>query len=166
MVNLSEFYDKKNCNENGFCSFEFQTGTPFPSLAQLLSVLPPQSADLSPKPLGELMRHPSSPLAPYYPTEFESDANGKRQSWEAVVKLPFIDADELLGTVNRIMDADEEKNLLTPAERRRNKPGKEHVFVAPGLSDKEREKVQQKTVQKRKLPVKKKKKPKVNKVAD
>ena len=37
-----------------------------------------------------------SPILDFYPEEFESDLNGKRQEWEAVVKIPFIDEDRLL----------------------------------------------------------------------
>jgi 5'-3' exonuclease len=131
IVNLNEFYDESEDSE--FKSFPFDKGTPFPSLAQLLSVLPPQSASLLPKALAELMLHPSSPLIPYYPSDFTSDPNGKRQSWEAIVLIPFIDADQLLDTVERVLDKDKETGaLLSAAERRRNAPGKSHVFVPPG----------------------------------
>ena len=137
MVNLAEFYT--NADEEGYCSFEFELGAPFPSLAQLLSVLPPQSAELLPKPLAELMLHPSSPLLEYYPPDFVSDPNGKRQSWEAIVQIPFIDSDVLLDTVDKIIAVDDDgKELLTASERRRNRPGKEHLFVPPGLTSEER----------------------------
>ena len=33
----------------------------------------------------------SSPIGDFYPVEFEQDLNGKRQDWEAVVLIPFID---------------------------------------------------------------------------
>ncbi len=91
MVNLSEFYsDSSNVadDEEGFKTFLFESSEPFPSLAQLLSVLPPQSSSLLPKPLGELMIHPSSPIINFYPPEFTTDPNGKRQPWEAVVQIP------------------------------------------------------------------------------
>ena len=136
MVNLHEFY---GCTEmidikdnNGFRKFVFEQTEPFPPLAQLLSVLPSQSASLLPPVLGELMIEPSSPLAPYYPQDFESDPNGKRQPWEAVVKIPFIDGEKLLEVVNGILESDEEGingQLLTNAERRRNVRGKSHTFV-------------------------------------
>ena len=138
MVNLHEFYCNEQDNNNSdeeFKSFSFEQGTPFPSLAQLLSVLPPQSADLLPPSLAELMIHPSSPLMPYYPQDFTTDANGKRQSWEAVVQIPFIDANILLETVQQIIEADEhadeQDRLFTNAERRRNARGTTHTFVAP-----------------------------------
>jgi 5'-3' exonuclease len=72
-------------------------------------------------------------LTPFYPPDFTTDPNGKRQSWEAVVQIPFIDADLLLDTVNQILEKDKvgEKPLLTKAERLRNSPGKEHLFIAP-----------------------------------
>lgn len=137
MVNLSEFYDEfEGSEEEGeYKSWPFEKGTAFPSLAQLLSVLPPQSAALLPKPLAELMLDPASPLIQFYPPDFTSDPNGKRQSWEAVVKVPFIEADLLLDTVERILEKDGEDGavpLLNPGERRRNSRGKHHLFVPKG----------------------------------
>lgn len=135
MVNLYEFYGDEDVDikdNNGFRVFPFDETEPFPPLAQLLSVLPPQSSSLLPKVLGELMTEPSSPLAPYYPSDFASDPNGKRQPWEAVVKIPFIDGDQLLEVVNKILDADEKAvtgELLSNAERRRNIKGQSHTFV-------------------------------------
>jgi len=139
-VNLDELYDLESDaigNEQGFKALSFDAGQTFPPLAQLLSVLPPQSADLLPKPLGELMLHPSSPLINFYPNDFTSDPNGKRQPWEAVVKIPFIDANILLGTVNQILDQDKKKQdegedgLLSKAERMRNTRGSSAEFLAP-----------------------------------
>ena len=136
MVNLNELYHDDN-KDAEFKSFKFDLGTPFPSLAQLLSVLPPQSATLLPSALGELMIHPSSPIIEYYPNDFTSDANGKRQSWEAIVEIPFIDGDVLLNTVEQVLEKDDENsNLLSPSERRRNRPGKIHYFKPTGEGDK------------------------------
>jgi 5'-3' exoribonuclease 1 len=138
MVNLSEFYEE--ADEDGFCTIPFELGTPFDNLAQLLSVLPPQSADLLPRPLAELMTHPSSPLVPFYPHDFESDPNGKRQTWEAVGQIPFIDSDILLDTVDKILKADQQdptRNLLSASERRRNERGVEHTIRPPGLTPEE-----------------------------
>jgi len=135
MVNLWEFYGDEDIDikdNDGFRRFEMDNTEPFPPLAQLLSVLPPQSATLLPGVLGELMTEPSSPLAPYYPADFDSDPNGKRQPWEAIVKIPFIDGEQLLEVVNGILDADEKAvtgELLTNAERRRNLKGTSHTFV-------------------------------------
>lgn len=134
LVNLAEFYDHPD--EEGYCTMDFELGEPFPSLAQLLSVLPPQSSSLLPKPFAELMVNPASPLIPYYPPDFTSDPNGKRESWEAIVQIPFIEADMLLGTVEQILQADDKnQNLLTKGERRRNVRGTDHLFVAPGGGD-------------------------------
>lgn len=131
LVNLAEFYEE--ADEEGFCSMKFDLGEPFPSLAQLLSVLPPQSSTLLPKPFAELMIHPSSPLIKYYPPDFTSDPNGKRESWEAIVQIPFIEADVLLDTVEQILQTDSEKqNLLSNAERRRNVRGQTHTIKAVG----------------------------------
>ena len=38
----------------------------------------------------------NSPILDFYPLGFEQDLNGKKQDWEAVVKIPFIDEERLL----------------------------------------------------------------------
>ena len=38
----------------------------------------------------------NSSILDFYPQEFEQDLNGKKQDWEAIVKIPFIDQDRLL----------------------------------------------------------------------
>jgi len=42
------------------------------------------------------MYDPNSPILGFYPLEFEQDLNGKKQDWEAIVKIPFIDEERLL----------------------------------------------------------------------
>eukprot|EP00904_Undaria_pinnatifida_P010881 jgi/Undpi1/6923/HiC_scaffold_21.g09397.m1 len=98
----------------------FEKGRPFPNLLQLLSVLPPQSADFLPEPYKKLMIDPASPLLEYYPTEFECDSNGKRNSWETVVKIPFIDERDVFSALSSIDHAVD----LEPVDRLRNCEGK------------------------------------------
>eukprot|EP00171_Calliarthron_tuberculosum_P020206 IDg20206t1 len=71
-------------------------GNPFAPLTQLMAVLPPESATCLPAPMRDLMVRNDSPVADFYPTEFQTDLNGKRNAWEAVVLVPFIDEDRLL----------------------------------------------------------------------
>uniref|UniRef100_A0A7R9ZLD0 Xrn1 helical domain-containing protein n=1 Tax=Craspedostauros australis TaxID=1486917 RepID=A0A7R9ZLD0_9STRA len=80
---------------------------------------------------------PTSPLINFYPPDFKQDPNGKRQPWEAVVQVPFIESDILLETVTQVLDEDKKTGgtLLTPAERRRNVRGKDHLFKPPGGGD-------------------------------
>ena len=56
---------------------KFDIGIPFTPLLQLLSVLPPQSGAFLPKSYENMMISPTSPLMPYYPKDFEVDANGR-----------------------------------------------------------------------------------------
>ena len=58
---------------------------------QLLCVLPPASSYLLPKPMGDLLSNPDSPLAPFCPTSFVVDLSGKRKEWEGIAILPTID---------------------------------------------------------------------------
>lgn len=104
----------------------FQKGRPFKPLTQLMAVLPPESAPFLPAPMRDLMLQETSPVVDFYPTEFETDMNGKRNSWEAVVIVPFIDEKRLLAEVNSI----DKENELTEVERKRDELGPEYWFYA------------------------------------
>eukprot|EP00586_Coscinodiscus_wailesii_P013592 CAMPEP_0172520456 /NCGR_PEP_ID=MMETSP1066-20121228/292017_1 /TAXON_ID=671091 /ORGANISM="Coscinodiscus wailesii, Strain CCMP2513" /LENGTH=636 /DNA_ID=CAMNT_0013303219 /DNA_START=313 /DNA_END=2223 /DNA_ORIENTATION=- len=134
-ANISELYPSSS--SSGFLTMPFENDTPIDSLAQLLSVLPPSSADLLPAALAELMLDPNSPIGEFYPQDFTTDANGKRQPWEAVVKIPFIDADRLNEVLEQILSTDDlgeegEGGVLTRAERRRNERGSSVSYVPEG----------------------------------
>lgn len=58
---------------------------------QLLSVLPPSSADLLPEGLGELLTSEESVLYKYCPGELKVDLSGCKNDWEGVVLLPMMD---------------------------------------------------------------------------
>ena len=105
----------------------FDEGTPFTPLLQLLSVLPPQSAPFLPPSYNELMTKVESPLYDYYPKDFSVDANGKKNSWECVVQIPFINEKILVDTISTI----DHKQQLSESERQRNIPGLEHRYPAP-----------------------------------
>jgi 5'-3' exonuclease len=104
---------------------KFEQGRPFTPLLQLLSVLPPQSAKMLPASYEEVMTNPESPLVDYYPSDFTVDANGKKNAWESIVRIPFIVEEDLISTVGGIDHSVE----LTETERIRNIPGLEHRFM-------------------------------------
>ena len=82
-----------------------------------MGVLPPRSAHALPAPLAELMCDTTSPIADFYPTEFELDLNGKKFAWQAVILLPFIDEARLTAAMAPRLPA------LEPDEWRRNRHG-------------------------------------------
>lgn len=94
--------------------FEFQLGKPFRPFDQLMGVLPSLSNSLIPPAFRDLMTDPASPIIDFYPSRFEADFNGKKASWEAVVKIPFIDQDRLLSAL------DKRQGLLSAEEKSRN----------------------------------------------
>jgi 5'-3' exonuclease len=102
----------------------FRKGQPFSPITQLMAVLPPHSAQFLPKPMRDLMIDPLSPVVDFYPPEFQVDPNGKRNSWEAVVIIPFIDEKRLLSQISEI----DRENELTKDERIRDLTGVEHWF--------------------------------------
>lgn len=109
-------------NNIGEYKFDFNLGKPFLPFEQLMGVLPPLSKQLIPPALQELMTEPTSPILDFYPADFESDMNGKKNSWEAVVKIPFIDEKRLLSAMEL------RENGLTQEERVRNRHGPPKSF--------------------------------------
>lgn len=60
--------------------FKFTKGKPYQPIEQLAMIIPPQNANMLPRPLKNLINDPKSPLAPFYPIDFEFDklVGGKR----------------------------------------------------------------------------------------
>lgn len=102
--------------------FKFELGKPFLPFQQLLGVLPPNSKDLLPKAYQGLMLNPDSELIDFYPANFETDMNGKKQDWEALVLIPFIDEKRLLTAMAKC------ERHLQEGERQRNKHGPMSVY--------------------------------------
>ncbi|OZJ04106.1 hypothetical protein BZG36_02847, partial [Bifiguratus adelaidae] len=101
----------------------FELGTPFRPFEQLMGVLPSLSRKLLPLAYRDLMTDPTSPIIDFYPTDFELDMNGKKQDWEAVVKVPFIEEKRLLETMKS------RSSRLTEQEKKRNQFGESLLFV-------------------------------------
>lgn len=97
--------------------YTFDLGHPFLPYQQLLAVLPPTSKQLLPNAYRGLMTEADSEILEYYPEKFDTDMNGKKQEWEALVLIPFIDEQLLLQAMARC-DRD-----LVAAEQARNKHG-------------------------------------------
>ncbi|KAI9007521.1 XRN 5'-3' exonuclease N-terminus-domain-containing protein [Phycomyces nitens] len=102
---------------------EFDLGTPFNPFEQLMGVLPTLSKKLLPEPYQELMSNPNSPIIDFYPSDFDMDMNGKKQDWEAVIKIPFIDEKRLLEAMHA------RQHRLTKAEVAKSKAGQSFKFV-------------------------------------
>ena len=101
-------------------NLNFKLGSPFKPFEQLMGVLPERSKKLIPDAFKPLMTEPTSPIFDFYPHQFELDMNGKKQDWEAVVKIPFINETRLLEAMRQ------REGLLTNEEKARNSYG--HTF--------------------------------------
>jgi 5'-3' exoribonuclease 1 len=94
---------------------EFVKGAPFKPFQQLLGCLPAASAKFLPACYRDLMTSPDSPIASAFPdvNDIKVDMNGKRNPWEGVVLIPFIDEVVMLRAIaDRCPDSD-----LTPDVR-------------------------------------------------
>ena len=103
------------------CTFEY--GEAFRPFEQLLAVQPPQSCALLPDPYRWLMTAPHSPLAEFFPGELKVDFEGKRNDWEGVVLLPFLEESLVKQCIASVPHS-----KLTPGQIARNEPGPLIVF--------------------------------------
>lgn len=101
----------------------FEMSAPLLPLQQLMAVLPDRSKQLLPPVYRDLMTDEASPIIHFYPHNFSLDKNGKKNDWEAVVKIPFIDV-ELLKQVLATRD-----EQLSDSEKARNVSGVDIEFV-------------------------------------
>ncbi|RKF61601.1 5'-3' exoribonuclease 1 [Erysiphe neolycopersici] len=95
----------------------FELGKPFRPFEQLMGVLPDRSKSIVPPVYRDLMTSSKSPIVDFYPRDFELDMNGKRNEWESVVKIPFIDEKRLLAAMAT------RNHLLSEEEKKRNEFG-------------------------------------------
>ncbi|CAG8484022.1 3337_t:CDS:10 [Funneliformis caledonium] len=114
---ISDLHDLERFNIN------FEIGRPFKPFEQLMGVLPEGSKNLIPIPYQDLLTNPNSPIIDFYPQEFELDMNGKKQDWEAVVNIPFIDQKRLVAALN------DKEDELSEEEKQRNSFGDSLLFT-------------------------------------
>ena len=107
-----------------FETMAFEVGEPFLPFQQLMGCLPPGSAHLVPNPYKNLMTSAASPIADLYPTTFDVDMNGKKNPWEGVNLLPFIDAKRLKEAIAQFCP----DKALTRDEKARNEYGSVYLF--------------------------------------
>ncbi|KAG4306196.1 hypothetical protein PORY_000184 [Pneumocystis oryctolagi] len=107
--------------KRGFgANLTFKLSSPFRPFEQLMAVLPGRSKKLVPKPFADLMVNEISPIRDFYPEDFELDMNDKKATWEAVVKIPFIDEERLLNALIVALMLLAKEPLLTDEEKSRN----------------------------------------------
>ena len=103
---------------------DLELGEPFKPLEQLLGVLPPQSGALLPTEYRNLMTDTSSAISQFYPQTFQVDMNGKKNAWEGIALIPFIDELKLLEAINAVAT-----HKLTKEQLQRNiRFGNEYLF--------------------------------------
>ena len=101
----------------------FNIGQPFRPLEQLLGVLPPASRNFLPPVYRDMMIGDSA-IADFYPLQFAVDMNGKRNAWEGIALIPFIEERRLLDAVSKL-----DHSRLSMMEKLRNvRVGDEYIY--------------------------------------
>lgn len=103
-------------------TFEKNT-KPFKPLEQLMAVFPSHSRKFLPVEWQTLMITKESPIRDFYPLDFHVDLNGKRQAWQGIALLPFVDEQRLHRTLEQVYPS------LTKEERKRNKRGHARLYI-------------------------------------
>ena len=98
---------------------KFDLDQPFFAFEQLLSVLPPYSAEALPLPFRKLMTDTKSPIYDFYPSNIKLDINNQPYAWMGVNLLPFVDADRIQKIVKCVLD----KGQLTEKDMKLNQRG-------------------------------------------
>ena len=112
---------------------------PFLPFEQLLAVLPVASKDCIPEAYWHLMDEKTSEIGDFYPTSFTTDLNGKKQEWEAVVLIPFIDESRLLSAMQpcfaKLMKSERVRNQHGPCQLYAHDPNSPHLVKStlPGV---------------------------------
>lgn len=112
-------------------SFEpprFMIGAPFLPFQQLLAVLPPKSANLLPSPLNDVLL---KRMSKYYPDNVEIDLSGKKNEFQGIVMLPFIEPKN----INKIYL--ENSDIIDKRDMKRNIFAKSFIYKHNPLITKE-----------------------------
>ncbi len=73
-----------------FTSVTYQPTRPHAPILQLISVLPPKSANLIPEPFRSMILSPDFTLKDQYPSSVDVDLGGCKAEWEGTVLAPFL----------------------------------------------------------------------------
>ena len=92
---------------------EFEMNEPSVPFAQLLSVLPPPSAPLLPKPYRKLMSTKGKLFKlGYYPSKFPIDYEGKIKEYQGIAILPFVDYNHIRSAYAKVKTKSHTRNNL------------------------------------------------------
>ncbi|OLY81362.1 5'-3' exoribonuclease 2 [Smittium mucronatum] len=114
-----------------YSKVNFSPSKPYSPIEQLMFVLPPGSSSLLPEPLRSLMHDRNSPILDLFPEDFEIDLNGKRNDWEAVSLIDFIDTERVIEAMKPL------KQKYTLEDKKRDLIGSNILFQYDNNLEKE-----------------------------
>ena len=79
------------------------------------------------------MTEPNSPILDFYPADFQLDLNGKKQDWEAIVLIPFIDQNRLIEAIRSIFPPPDKVNFSQRASVDSGRKGAQFFRWCPSV---------------------------------
>lgn len=119
---IKDIYDTIKSGDVDLNEIQFTANSPVSPYVQLMSILPPESSKLIPRPLGDLMKDRQSLIHYNYPIKLQLSMEGKKYLWECHPKLPDINTRELTSIVQA------KSKYFTDSEKDRNKFGKQITY--------------------------------------
>ena len=116
------FTELFHCADKFDTQFTFIKSPPLSPLEQLLAILPAKSSHLLPESLRFLSTDKDSSINDLYPDTFDLDFEGKKNDYEAVCLLPFVDIKRLKKAFKEV------ENTLSDYDKKRNRPGRVFTY--------------------------------------
>lgn len=96
----------------GIVNVKMELGTPLHPVLQLLAVLPRESVGALPEELHAAVQSKDSQLDPFYPDDLNPDYSEANFSYQAVLRLEFVDCEKIKKAVKSLIDLKEEPGRM------------------------------------------------------
>lgn len=99
-------------NFTGVVDVKMVVGSPLHPILQLLAVLPRESVAALPEELHAAVQNKDSSLDPFYPDDLDPDYSEANFSYQAVLRLEFVDCEKMKGAVEGLIHLKEKEGKM------------------------------------------------------
>lgn len=99
-------------NFSGVVNVKMAVGSPLHPILQLLAVLPRESVEALPEELHAAVQNKDSSLDPFYPDDLDPDYSEANFSYQAVLRLEFVDCEKMKSAVEGLIRLKENEGRM------------------------------------------------------